>query len=338
MKKDDKAHFRPDEWTSRYFGKLYGELYSRFLMTPAQARKEAEFARQLLRLDGKRVLDLACGFGRHARLFVRHSHVVGVDRNAEYLTMAREGIPRRWAGRFAAVRGDMRRLPLGSAAFDAVVLLFNSFGYFVPPPPTEAAAHQPEVWKLPRVFYERGLVDESFGIHVTREGARPVGAATAVGAAIEDENLLVLEEIARVLAPRGQLLLEAPNPRPLIEAVLAAPRRWLITRQYEIEEEFTYDRLRRVLSNHSRFTMGGRTETVEYHLQLYSRVQLARALKAAGLDVQAVYGSYDGDPYSSADSSCMLFVAQKRRAGSAGSSRGRSAARASRGSTAGAGA
>jgi SAM-dependent methyltransferase len=333
MKKDDKARIRPDEWTSRYFGKLYGELYSRFLLTPAQTRKEAEFARQVLRLDGKRVLDLACGFGRHARLLVRHAHVVGLDRNAEYLAMAREGIPRRWAARFAAVRADMRRLPLRPEAFDAVVLLFNSFGYFVPPPPTEAAAHQPEVWKLPRVFYERGLVDESFGIRVTREGARPERAAAA-----DDENLLVLEEIARVLAPRGQLLLEAPNPRPLIEAVLAAPRRWLITRQYEIEEEFTYDRLRRVLSNHSRFTMGGRTETAEYHLHLYSRVQLARALKAAGLEVQAVYGSYEGEPYSAPDSSCILFVAQKRPARTAGSSRGRAAARASRGSAAGSGA
>lgn len=77
-----------------------------------------------------RVLDLCCGFGRHA-LLLREAglDVFGLDRSAELLAAARElpGAGRYLSGRL--VRADMRRLPFASASFDSIVNLFSSFGY-----------------------------------------------------------------------------------------------------------------------------------------------------------------------------------------------------------------
>jgi SAM-dependent methyltransferase len=78
-----------------------------------------------------RVLDLCCGFGRHALAMARAGlAVAGVDLSPELLRAARElpGFERHLRGRL--VRGDAQRLPLAAASFDAATLLFSSFGYF----------------------------------------------------------------------------------------------------------------------------------------------------------------------------------------------------------------
>lgn len=74
---------------------------------------------------GKRVLDLACGAGRHLRAMAAAGiRGVGADISADLLAEARR------AGTGMLVRCDMRRLPFRDGAFDAVTLFFNSFGYF----------------------------------------------------------------------------------------------------------------------------------------------------------------------------------------------------------------
>jgi len=74
---------------------------------------------------GREVLDLACGPGRHTAAVGRGgARVVGLDLSRALLFAAR----RRGVG--PLVRGDMRRLPFRAAAFDVVLNLFTSFGYF----------------------------------------------------------------------------------------------------------------------------------------------------------------------------------------------------------------
>jgi SAM-dependent methyltransferase len=78
---------------------------------------------------GERVLDLGCGFGRHAfEAYRRGAHVVAVDRSQEevasvtamFRAMAAEGeAPRGLVAR--AVRGDLLSLPFPDASFDVVM-------------------------------------------------------------------------------------------------------------------------------------------------------------------------------------------------------------------------
>lgn len=112
-------------------GGIYGPDY--LAIFPGEAgsgASEAERAIRLLGLNaGGRVLDVACGYGRHAvNLARRGIKVVGLDLNAYFLGLAVERAAQaRVAARF--VRGDMKRLPFQSV-FDAAVCLGGSFGQF----------------------------------------------------------------------------------------------------------------------------------------------------------------------------------------------------------------
>lgn len=111
-------------WYRDWFGEAYLELY------PHRDAEEAERGVDLfLELAspgrGERVLDLACGAGRHLPFLDGAGlRPVGLDLSRPLLDRARE----RWAG--PLVRADMRSLPFGSGAFGGVVQFFTSFGYF----------------------------------------------------------------------------------------------------------------------------------------------------------------------------------------------------------------
>jgi ubiquinone/menaquinone biosynthesis C-methylase UbiE len=77
---------------------------------------------------GGRVLDLACGAGRHLRAMEAGGlRAVGADLSPDLLAEAR----RRGSGNL--VRCDVRRLPFRGEVFTAVTLFFSSFGYFETP-------------------------------------------------------------------------------------------------------------------------------------------------------------------------------------------------------------
>ncbi|HWC04493.1 MAG TPA: class I SAM-dependent methyltransferase [Methylomirabilota bacterium] len=115
-------------------GSLWADLYP-FTFTDERLRLGAQEVARVLDLvglrapEGKPALDLCCGPGRHAvPLAQRGMRVTGVDRTRFMLDKARE------RARLAAVdvelvEADMRdfRRP---AAYDLVISLFTSFGYF----------------------------------------------------------------------------------------------------------------------------------------------------------------------------------------------------------------
>jgi SAM-dependent methyltransferase len=108
-------------WYDSAFERGYLELYPHRDLSAARA----EIAGLVARGVGGRVLDLGCGFGRHLRALREHGlAALGLDRSTELLRHADASL----AGRL--VRGDFRALPFRAQHFDAVLMLFSSFGYF----------------------------------------------------------------------------------------------------------------------------------------------------------------------------------------------------------------
>jgi SAM-dependent methyltransferase len=119
-----------ESWYRESFGAEYLTLYAHRDAAEARANVRAVVELAELSLDD-RILDLACGAGRHlsalrAEGFLR---VVGLDLSPVLLSEAAcvsqgtmpQGVP--------LIRADMLHIPFAQA-FDAVLSLFTSFGYF----------------------------------------------------------------------------------------------------------------------------------------------------------------------------------------------------------------
>lgn len=308
-------------WTDKYFGSLYHEIYSQHLLDPQAALEEAAFASHVLDLGRRTIIDVACGFGRHGRLLAQSNFVIAVDRAQEYLRAAGEDLPERPARNLRLARADMRDLPVRDGSLDAAVMLFNSFGYFGADEsefdlPAESKPKQ-QVWKLPSVFYDRELVDTSFGRFkdVVDEGparSSEGGEGGGVEAAVsEDPNGFVLREICRVLKPGGGLLLEIANKRALLEAVEENPRRLMVLDEYEIHEEFEWRPDVSRLINRTRFVAGEREESAGYSLRLYEPGEIRELLMNAGFRVKRTFGDYEGNRFGPASSNILLLHALK---------------------------
>jgi cyclopropane fatty-acyl-phospholipid synthase-like methyltransferase len=120
----------PNGWWRHYFDEHFLRLYRPHLPATRTRREVAGVVELLgLRAD-QRVLDLACGWGRHAVPLARFGcRVVGVDLSVPLLRAAarraeRAGVAVGW------VRADARALPL-RPGFDAAISMFSSLGYFL---------------------------------------------------------------------------------------------------------------------------------------------------------------------------------------------------------------
>ena len=112
------------EWFEEWFNDAYLHLYPHRDDADAE-RLVALLVRVLPWRAGWRVLDVACGEGRHARaLAAAGAWVVGLDLSPGLLARAREATPS------PLVRADMRALPVRRGTMDLTVNLFTSFGYF----------------------------------------------------------------------------------------------------------------------------------------------------------------------------------------------------------------
>ena len=134
-----QAEPSPTETWDAFFSEFYLRAFredERSAAAEAQALAAAELSG--CPRDGD-LLDVPCGFGRHALpLADAGYHVVGVDRAQPLLDEAgRRAGDGRWP-KFA--RADYRDLPFADASFDAALNLFSSLGYLGDEEDTRALA------------------------------------------------------------------------------------------------------------------------------------------------------------------------------------------------------
>jgi SAM-dependent methyltransferase len=179
------------EWFEEWFGEEYLQLY------PHRDLAEAERAVALIRrcvgfAPGWRVLDVACGAGRHARAFeAAGARCVGLDLSAALLRIARDvtGAP--------LVRADMRALPIRPATMDLTVNLFTSFGYFERDAEHAAALGEMVATLRPGGWFVIDFLNAPWvrARLVPRETQRLNGAAVTVNRSVSSDGRYVCKTI-----------------------------------------------------------------------------------------------------------------------------------------------
>ena len=233
------------DWFESWFGEEYVTLY------PHRDAAEAEHVMELIErqvpgVSSYRVLDLACGGGRHARILSTRWNTVGLDLSPVLLRLARKEAP---DAEF--VRGDMRVLPFRRDAFRLVVNLFTSFGYF----------------------------DD------------------------DRSHLRVIQEVARVTSSGGTFVLDFLNTEHIRDTLVPYDERHIGGKVVE---------QRREISDDGRYVIKRiciRDENREYteRVRLFEKQELSVMMERSGFHVSAVFGNYDGQPFTDESPRTILF-------------------------------
>jgi len=122
-----------DKWFRKWFNTQdYLDLYK---------HRDTKDAAKILKLlfanisipKGSKVLDLACGSGRHSLLIARKGYnVTGIDLSKYLISKAKEKLKNEYSGcrnRLSFEIGDMRNIKHKNE-FELIVNIFSSFGYF----------------------------------------------------------------------------------------------------------------------------------------------------------------------------------------------------------------
>ncbi len=232
----------------------YMYFYSEDL-TPERSAEEVAALVQLLALDTpKSILDLACGFGRHANRLAALGHVVtGVDYMPGFLEIARSQA-QEMGVQVDYCQADMRGIDF-EACFDRVVLMFTAFGYF----------------------------DDA-------------------------GNEQVLTNVARALKPGGLFAFDVPNRDVVLKTM--APVFLEEKNQDLMISRASFDMLTGRYHNRRIIIRDGVRKDKPFSIRYYNYSEIQALLEKAGLRVGAVYGNWQGLPFT-AEARRMAIVAEK---------------------------
>ncbi len=121
------------DWWKTLFDEVYLVTDAPFVCNPALTKREVDVVEHVLGLQpAARILDVCGGQGRHALELARrgYQHLTVLDYSDFMLARGR------WEAAASGVnvtfcQGDARAMPLPTAGFDVVLLMANSFSYFV---------------------------------------------------------------------------------------------------------------------------------------------------------------------------------------------------------------
>ena len=266
----------------------FWETFRNYLFPPEKVEEATEQVDQLLALldldSDARVLDVPCGVGRHAvELASRGYRVTGVDATEAYLDSARERAREADEGgadEDGAVRqhvefrrADMREFRRPEA-FDAVVNVYTSFGYFEDRADDERTA---------RNFYES-----------LKPGGRLLLSLTS-------KEVLAGKFEKRTWEERdGAYVLE--------EHEVTDDWNWMENRWIVVADGGSASGESRTSPDAE--ASGGETTEFTVSHRLYSAYELSELLKRVGFEDVAVYGDLDGSAYDE-NAERLVVVAEK---------------------------
>jgi len=242
---DYDAVFDVDDYL--YF---YGDM-----LTDERTEAEVTALVQILELTvPMTILDLACGFGRHANRLAALGHqVTGIDLMPGFLEIGRRNAAEKGV-QVIYQQGDMRQLSF-IEMFDRVMMLFTAFGYFD-----------------------------------------------------DEDNLLVLKNVARALKPGGSLVFDIPNRDVILNGFLP----YIVTEKDQnlMIDRNTFDSATGRLYNRRIIIRDDVRKDKPFFVRIYNPTEISDVLDRAGLGVYKMYGGWDGQQIST-DSRRMVVVARK---------------------------
>jgi len=242
---DFEAVFEVDDYM--YF---YSEM-----LTEERSDQQTQHLVEILDLSGPAdILDLACGYGRHANRLAALGHrVTGIDLTAGFLEIAREDARARGV-QVRYQQGDMRHLD-SQDAFDAVLLLFTAFGYFS-----------------------------------------------------DEQNLQILQKVARALKPGGQFVFDVPNRDVVLKGFL--PYHVMEKNGDLMIDRNKFDSLTGRMYNRRIVIRNNVRKDKPFFIRVYNPSEITTLLEQAGMQVYKLIGDYDGQQVSP-ESRRMVIVAKK---------------------------
>lgn len=128
MKMINRSQKNKLSWYKIFFQKFYLKVYQDILPC-LDTKKEVDFIEKILKLpQGSEILDLCGGYGRHGiPLAKKGLKVYLLDLNKDFLKKAKEEAKKQKV-KIQTIHSDLRKIPF-SNKFDAVINVFNSFGY-----------------------------------------------------------------------------------------------------------------------------------------------------------------------------------------------------------------
>lgn len=235
---------------------------------------DVPFYRELAQTEGGRVLEVACGSGRVlVPLVASGCDVVGIDISRHMLAIARAKLDSNHKpGRGRLVEADMRDFALDETGFDLAIVAVKSFAYLT-----------------------------------TRE-----------------DQLRALHRIAAHLRPGGVLTIDLMHPRlewlaapdgsmkdDLLHRV--ASGNYTLSRVESVLKTDLAQQVRVIRSIYERIDDSGAViekRFVEWPYRWTHRFEAEHLLERAGFEIEAVYGGYRREPFTST-SGAMVFVARK---------------------------
>jgi SAM-dependent methyltransferase len=125
----------------------------------------------------------------------------------------------------------------------------------------------------------------------------------------DDENIQVLKEIHRLLNAEGQFIIDFLNPAYVNAQLVPYSRRQeegVIIEEYrEIAGPFVMKRIELTPEQ-------GAKRTYHEQVKLYTLTQFELMFATAGLQLERVYGGYDGAEYREQESSRLIMVGRKQ--------------------------